>query len=459
MKYLFLFLVPWTSFAKDLNAEIKSLLSKGNKEYSFSLRDHLGNEIININGEKPLAPASIAKTISTGCSLKTLGPQFQFETLFGYQGRLEGDTLKGDLVIQGGGDPSLVIEDLKEIIEKIRFVHGIKKIEGNLVLDVSYLGTKSLKMAEGFDGDNGRSFAAELTAVAMNQNSFSFWVTPDHRGNKNTRAVTLPAQVVDVNVTNKSKVGGSNTINVNYNPDTKMATITGAINEDAEPKGIYRSVADPYQYYTDLIQRLWLESGGEWPKNKTKIETQKQKYTLLWKHSSRPLAKILMDINKLSLNMGAEMTLLAAAEQKKGRPSNYEKVLTLLKECLTDFQINPADLKLTNASGLSRETEIKTSALTQFLWHMHKTAYSPEYLSSFSLLGIDGTTKSRLKQYAGRGRMKTGSIKGVRSIAGYLYNEKGQSMSFAMILNGVDSNSSQVKALEDQVLEKILSGF
>ncbi|MBK7963454.1 MAG: D-alanyl-D-alanine carboxypeptidase [Bdellovibrionales bacterium] len=110
------------------------------------------------------------------------------------------------MVIQGGGDPSLVIEDLREVIEKLRYVHGIKKIEGSLIFDVSYFGVKSIKTAEGFDGDNGRSFAADLTAISMNQNSFSFWVTADHRNNQKTRAVTLPAQVLDIEVTNKTKL-------------------------------------------------------------------------------------------------------------------------------------------------------------------------------------------------------------------------------------------------------------
>jgi D-alanyl-D-alanine carboxypeptidase/D-alanyl-D-alanine-endopeptidase (penicillin-binding protein 4) len=447
------------TFAQELDKKIESLLKKQTSNYSFSLRAHDGTELINLNGQKLLSPASIAKTISTGCSLDILGPHFQFTTEFGYRGKIVGDTLKGDLIVHGGGDPSLVIEDLREIVEKIRYVHGIKKIEGNLIFDVSYLGVKSLKMAEGFEGDNGRSFAAELTAAPMNQNSFSFWVVADHRNDKETRSVTLPAQVVDVKVSNKTKVGKVNNISVSYDADDKKAVLSGTIPADAEPKGIYRSVPDAYDYATDLMIRLWRESGGEWAGNKTQIETSKIKSTLLWRHQSKPLSKILMDINKLSLNMGAEMTLMAAGAEKKGLPANYEKGLAVIKECLTKFKISSEDLKLTNASGLSRQTEIKTSALTQFLWNMHRSSFSPEYLSSFSIVGIDGTTKSRLKEFATKARLKTGSIRGVRSIAGYLYNQQGQSMSFALIMNGVDGTSADAKSTEDQIIEMILKKY
>ncbi|MBL7669660.1 MAG: D-alanyl-D-alanine carboxypeptidase/D-alanyl-D-alanine-endopeptidase [Bdellovibrionaceae bacterium] len=451
---------PLPLYSATIETEIKALLGVHGKKISFSLRGPDGHEIFNINGDKSLAPASIAKVVSTGCSLNILGPQFQFETFFGYKGKIEGETLKGDLVIQGGGDPSLVIEDLREVIEKLRYVHGIKKIEGSLIFDVSYFGVKSIKMAEGFDGDNGRSFAADLTAISMNQNSFSFWVTADHRNNQKTRAVTLPAQVLDIEVTNKTKIGSSTAVSVSYSPENQKAVLSGTISSDAEPKGLYRSVDDPYVYYTKLIRRLWTDSGGEWSsKEKYSIEIQPVKMTLLWKNYSRPLAKILMDINKLSLNLGAEMTLLAAGASKRNYPANYEKSLSVIKSCLKDFGVVENDIVLTNASGLSREAEIKTTALTQFLYQMQKSSYSAEYLTSFSLLGIDGTTKSRLQEYAGRGRVKTGSIRGVRSITGILTSKKREPYTFALILNGVDASDPDVKKSEDRVLEKILQTY
>lgn len=445
----------------DIEGGIRKLLGASEKKkISFSLRDGQGKEIFNINGNRALEPASIAKTVSTGCSLNTLGPQFQFETLFGYRGKIEGETLNGDLVIQGGGDPSLVIEDLREVIEKLRFVHGIKKIAGNLVFDVSYFGVKVMKMAEGFDGDNGRSFATDLSAISMNQNSFSLWVTPDHRDLKKTRAVSLPAQVLDLQITNKVKVGGGNSVSVSYDVDNKKATVSGSLEANAEPKGIYRSVGEPFEYYSKLVRRLWNDTGGEWSSTKYSVETQHVPMTLLWKNSSRSLAKILMDINKLSLNMGAEMTLLAAGVSGRGGPPvSYEKSLALIKSCLKNFEIEDGGIVLTNASGLSREAAIKTSALTQFIYQMQKSPYAPEYLASFSLLGIDGTTKSRLTEFAGRGRLKTGSIRGVRSIAGILTTKKRETMTFALIQNGVDANDPHIKKVEDQVIEKILNEY
>jgi serine-type D-Ala-D-Ala carboxypeptidase/endopeptidase (penicillin-binding protein 4) len=437
-----------------LPQKLEKLLSSHGKKVSFSLRDTDGKEVSSFNGDLALSPASIAKAVTTACSLDVLGPQFQYETLFSASGQIEGDSLKGDLVIQGSGDPSIVIEDLREIVEKLRFVHGIKKITGDLIFDLSYFGKRALPTAEGFEGDSGRSFTADLTPISFNQNSFSIWVTPDLRDSKKTRAVSLPAQVVDVEISNRSKIASSTEVSVSYDPKKMEATVAGGMTKDAEPKGIYRAVGDSYEYAFKLFRRLWLDAGGEWPKGEAKYSNTPVKATLLWKHGSNPLSKILNDVNKLSLNLGAEMIFLAAGGSKFDRPANYDKSLNLLKECLSGYKIPEGSIVLNNGSGLSRQARIKTSGLSLFLQKYAQTPYAPEYLSSFGILGVDGTTKARLKNFAGRARLKTGSLKDVRSIAGYLYSADKKAYSFAMIQNSVDPNDA--KQLEDEVIKTIL---
>ncbi|HEX4922868.1 MAG TPA: D-alanyl-D-alanine carboxypeptidase/D-alanyl-D-alanine-endopeptidase [Bdellovibrionales bacterium] len=439
----------------SLENNVKKMLKPYGNRVSFSLRDLNGRELFNVNGSTPLAPASVAKLVSTACGLWALEPQHQFETVFGYRGKIEKDTLKGDLVIAGNGDPSLVIEDLREVIEKLRYLHDIKTIEGDLVFDVSYLGSKGLEIAAGFEGDAGRSFTALLTATPMNQNSFSFWVVPPRPGDKSTRALTLPANVLDIRLNNQARLGGDG-ISVAYDPSAKSATISGGVSAGGEPKGLYRSVPDTYDYYTRLIQRLWKDAGGNWKQANYKIETQPVKSTLLWKHTSKALSRILMDINKLSLNFGAELVFLAAGAEKKGKPASFEKSMAMLNECLAEFKVPAGSIVMTNASGLSRETQVQSSALTRFLMDYYQSAYGPEYLSSLSLLGRDGTARSRLTKFAGRGRLKTGTLRDVRSVAGYLYSKGRQPFAFSLIFNGVSMSDQKVKALEDKVIETVL---
>ncbi len=454
---LFLLLLSFTSSTQaSLQSEIKSMLDKYGTKSSFSLRGADGSELISVRGDIELAPASIAKTVSTGCSLLTLGPSYQFATDFGFTGKISGDKLTGNLVIRGEGDPGLVSEDLKEAIEKIRTLYQIKSIEGELEFDVSYMGQESLVMSNGFEGDDGRSFAASLTPIPMNQNSFSIWASPSYRGDNKTAAATFPAEVLDVQLSNTTKIGKTNSIFVQYDPDKKKASVSGAVDPEEGPKGIWRSVPDNYEYYSKLIHKLWIQSGGQWSSMSYRVSKTPVKSTLLWKNLSRPIAKQIMDINKFSLNMGAELLLLASGAKVHGMPANYDKALIVLEQCLKDFKIAKNGIQLANASGLSREARIRTSSLTDFLNQMSSSIYAPEYLSSLSLLGIDGTGKARLKNYQGRGRIKTGSIAGVSSIAGFLYGPQRESYSFALIMNGVSASESGVKQTQDAILKKIL---
>lgn len=450
------FLFKSASFGSTLSQDIKSTLSSYKNKVSFSVRNPEGVEVFALNSDQSMAPASVAKTVSTACSLATLGPSFQFETLFSHTGQVSGDVLKGNLVISGNGDPSLVTEELREVIEKIRVLYGIKTIEGDLVLDVGYFNSEGLVMAEGFEGDAGRSFTALLTPFPMNQNSFAFWAAPDLSAPRKAKVALLPNGVLDLKLANQVQAGNSTQLSVAYQPQAKSATVSGTVDKDGDLKGVYRAAPDAYQYYFKLMQKLWKDAGGEWSSKATyKVQKGVSGKRLLYKHQSKYLSQILMDINKFSLNLGAELVFLAAGQKNATLPASYEKSKAMLDRCLTDFGVSDG-IHLVNASGLSRESKIKTSALTKFLGQYVESKFAPEYLGSLSILGVDGTAKTRLTEFAGRGRVKTGTLKDVRSIAGFLYDQKHRPYSFAMFFNDISMGDPKIKIVEDRVLEKIL---
>ncbi len=202
------------------------------------------------------------------------------------------------------------------------------------------MGQESISMSNGFDGDDGRSFSATLTPTPMNQNSFSFWVVPSFRSDKKTMAAIFPADMLELQLTNLSKIGSTTSVSVQYDSTKKKATTSGTISQEDGPKGLWRSVPHNYDYYSTMIHKMWSQSGGVWNSNSYKITKSPVNSTRLWRHLSRPLTTQLMDVNKFSLNLGAELLLLAAGFKIYGGPVNYEKALRIIDQCLKDLKVS-----------------------------------------------------------------------------------------------------------------------
>lgn len=428
---------------------------KGN--VGFSARDLSGKEFAEVNGTQAMPPASVAKTVSSACSLWAMGSSHQFETTFGYRGSVKNGVLDGDLVIVGGGDPSYVIEDLKENLERLYVAYGLREIKGSLIFDTTYFEKPALDISDDFDGDEGRSFRALLTPLALDFNSFAIWSVPAF-GSAKTEILPRGAAPIKIESAVKLKSGSDSQVAVDFRTKENKLFVSGYVGSSSEGKAVYRALEDPYASLAGLVARLWRELGGVGFTKNYLVSTKALSYEKLFVHRSKALSKILMDINKLSTNFGAEMVLLGAGVDKYGTPASSEKSLRALNACLKNFDIAPNRMVFENASGLSRKTVVEASALTQFLSRISQEEFLPEYLSSLSILGRDGTTKSRLQKYAGRARLKTGTIKNVRSIAGFVYPKNSNPKVFSLLFNCPScSNASMIEA-EDEVLTALIEG-
>ena len=445
-----------TAFGFSGESLTKALAPMAQK-VSLSVRDlSTGQEVFSHRSAVSMMPASVAKLVSTACSLKTLGPEYSFDTSFLAQGKVTGGTLKGRLVIRGGGDPQYVIEDLREDIERLRFVHGIDTIDGPLTFDVSYLGVEVIPMTEEFEGDAGRSFTAPLTAIPFNFNSFSVWAAPDLDGS-GVRTTLMPVGVLDLKLSGSVKLvaGATKAVSLNYDPQKKTATISGSLGRDADAKAIYRSVNEPYEYLYLVFKKLWTQSGGRFVKPRFEISKSPVEGRLLFARTSKSLTKLLIDINKNSLNVGAELALLAAGQKTQGAPATVAKGLKTLSDCLKEWSLD-SSIKMTNASGLSRESRLTSAALTQLLLIGHQSFYGPEFESGLPILGADGTLKTRLLSHKNWARLKTDTLRDVRSIAGLVRSKSGKTYAMSMIFNDVEGFSPKLTAIEDAVLKSLI---
>jgi D-alanyl-D-alanine carboxypeptidase/D-alanyl-D-alanine-endopeptidase (penicillin-binding protein 4) len=80
-----------------------------------------------------LPSASLTKNATTLAALLTWGSNHRFITNISTTGQLVGDTLRGDLIIEGSGDPLFVWEEAIALGNKLNQL-GIKRVQGNLII-------------------------------------------------------------------------------------------------------------------------------------------------------------------------------------------------------------------------------------------------------------------------------------------------------------------------------------
>ena len=469
---LFLYIIfCWISFstrAEEVRVEpathsiafskINEILKPYGAKAALSVRNLRGKVEYSHNSLDAYPPASLAKIFSSACVLNELGPDFRFETPWSYRGKIDGSTLDGYIVVSGSGDFSFVIEDLKMIVEYIRFALGIKTITGKLIFETRFLSKPVMSFSDDFSNDRGRAFSAAITAAPINHNAFSIWVIPEK---PRPRIEVLPQDSIDLKIENRLRLmpgrfRGSRT-NLDFRIDERKLIMSGQIGASDDLRIYYRALPNPYESFAKLLQYNFNLLGGRWD-GSWELKDESAKTGSLWIHRSTNMSRLLIDINKLSTNFGAEMALMAAAHQQAKQPVNESKVTEFLKSCLSSFGLSEKEILLENASGLSRTSKFQPAAMTKFLSEISEAKFFPEFLSSLSVLGQDGTTQSRLQALEGQARLKTGTLRDVRALAGYVFPQRGMPMSMALVLNCGNCDLERWERLEDQILRILIRG-
>ncbi|RTZ58371.1 MAG: D-alanyl-D-alanine carboxypeptidase/D-alanyl-D-alanine-endopeptidase [Gammaproteobacteria bacterium] len=385
-------------------------------------------------------PASVMKLVTTAAALDMLGPTFQWKTRFAAIAAPVHETVRGDLYIKGGGDPHLVSESFWADLRHLRH-QGVRAIMGDLVLDTSYF--QPLAEDPGaFDGEPLRSYNAPPHALLFNFRSVHFYFYSDTLRGKVTIVADPPPG--NMKIRNQVKL-------VKGKCSSKMSRIrmavkphegtTDVVFSGSFPRGcggaeLYRVVASPENNLFGAFQSYWKELGGSFT-GQVKTGVVPAKAKVLYTGKSLPLADIIRKVNKNSNNVMARQLLLTLAAEQKGEPGTRAKGAQVIAEWLDRIGVGSTGFVVENGAGLSRKGRISAASLGGVLEYMYHSKNMPEYLSSLSINGRDGTMKKRLKhgQILAAARMKTGTIDHVKAIAGYLLTHQGRHLAVVVLIN------------------------
>jgi serine-type D-Ala-D-Ala carboxypeptidase/endopeptidase (penicillin-binding protein 4) len=421
-----------------------------------------GEAIFDVNAGDGLHPASTMKVVTAAAALKHLGPSYTFETEVLVDGERGRDgVIQGDLMVRGGGDPHFVVERMWKLVRDLA-LHGVTSIDGDVVFDGSFFDTEYRLPGWGKkkDIERGPAYFASLSALSLNFNTVSVVVRPGVKvGEPAVVGLETPADgyVALVNEAKTGSKGSRRAIGIQREVlDGSMAfRVTGSIAVDGSMRRYYRSVEDPTAHFMAAWMEMLAEQGITVSGAARRGEVT-DTATSLVRHTSPPLAAILMDMNKYSNNFMAEQVLKTLGAEVKGAPGTTDKGLEVVADYLEAIGVARDDVILINGSGLTRQARLSPDVLTAVLVDMASDgAVGHEFHASLAIAGLDGTLMRRLTEEPGRLRGKTGTIDGVHCLAGYVDDKYGEQYAFAFMVNDHGGSVSQVKRLHDRFARKM----
>ncbi len=435
---------------KRLDFIFKDELLKNSKVgvevYSLSRQERL----YQLNTTDSMSPASAIKLLTAVVALKKLGPDYVYRTEVFTDGTVQGDTLKGNIYLKGGGDPSLVTERLYLLAAEIAR-SGFKKVTGSLVVDDWVYDQIRWDQAR-IPTQTDRPYNAPVGGVSFNYNTTTVYFRPGEKLGDPVRVFVEP-DTGFIKVVNKSRTSARGSGNKlvgarTESKDSNTIVVTGTLGLGAPEQRSYFNVTDPVGYTGRALMMMLKERGITFEKEGVEHSQTPSVARKIATLESLPMREIVTLMNKFSNNFIADTLVKTLGKESRGAPGTMEKGIQVLQEESTRLNINTSGFKLVSGSGLTRENRITSSQFVSLL----NASYMdfdilPELLASLPIAGKDGTLRSRMKGTRAMGRLrgKTGSIDGVSSLVGVVQSQAGELLAFSVILNDKSKNPGSMK--------------
>jgi|WetSurSiteA1Bulk_404760.scaffolds.fasta_scaffold02768_3 serine-type D-Ala-D-Ala carboxypeptidase/endopeptidase (penicillin-binding protein 4) len=427
--------------------------------------------VFEYNAEKSLIPASVLKLVTTSAALELLGPEYRFTTKIGFSGNLNKRTgnLTGNIVIKGGGDPSLgsvnfsdyYNDFLSDWITRIKNL-GIRKIDGRVITDDSRFDYQPVP-AKWLWEDAGNYYGAGVYGLSVFDNTIEIHFLTYGDGSIPVIKGFVPV-ISRFELSNQLiALGNSDKGYVFRAPYSDYAWLAGTIPVNREDFVLKASVCDPPYLFAKIIDKMLDSMGVVITKDPstTRIESDYtfEKVTSISEVASPPLKEIIEVLNHESVNLYAEHLLKELGFAYKNEGTTAAGIDVLYK-FMRDAGINCGGIFLEDGSGLSPLNALTARGLTEILLYMRKEGkYGKEFYYSLPEAGIDGTLKSYFRDpvFENNLRAKSGSMTRVRSYAGYFSTKSGNELAFTILVNNYSGPSQKVvKGIEEILKEAIL---
>ena len=428
------------SIPYDLKEQLKAYpINRAN--YSIHIQEvdsHVPT--VSWNSHTKRTPASVVKILTTYAGVLALGYDYRWETKFFHTGYIQNGVLKGDIYVKASGDPSLSTKHIARIVEQIKS-RGVRNILGNIIIDRTIFSVQS-KSNSGFDRNTYSPYNAMPDAMMFNKRKSTICVTP--RG----RSVRIDRDVPDhsYKIVNKLKMVNGSCRSGRSWPKVKINTnnagrstifLSGRLSKKCGKRTICKVVSMPHRAFYYSLKNELKKSGVKFS-GTLKLKKLPKKAKYFFSHKSITLEEVISTIAKKSDNLMARQLMLTlgakAFPSVRSTTFNSRKAI---EDILNQYHIlERGTTFIDNGSGLSRVSKLTAQSLNNLLIH-GASRDATRWMNTLSIAGIDGTIKKRFRNSLVHGRawMKTGTIRSVSNIAGYVEGSSGQTYSVVVLVN------------------------
>jgi serine-type D-Ala-D-Ala carboxypeptidase/endopeptidase (penicillin-binding protein 4) len=456
-----------------------------------------GETLFERNARVLVMPASNMKIVTMAVSAVELGWDFRFKTRLETAGGIQDDTLAGDLLVVGGGDPTLsdrggertrVFSEWATALK----ARGVTRIEGRIIGDDNAYEDQSLGDGWAWD-DLLYGYSTAGGALQFNEDVVRLTVEPAAVAGVPATTTLNPAgsglEIVGQIVTGAPDV--RERISLWRRPFEPRLEVSGVVPAGKAPFVRTVSIPNPTQFFVSALRDTFIRDGIAVTGEAVDIDDLDDPPGVaardaLIVHESPPLTEIGTTFMKVSQNLFGETLMSAIGLKAEPQPcattaetsvqlSSGETLSPSDPPCrgriieaarkaydarLKEWGIDPAELIVSDGSGLSRYNYVTANALVAIL---RQIARMPEHATLFAqtlpIMGRDGTLANRMKGTKSEGnvRAKTGTIANVRALSGYLTTTDGEAIVFSIIANNFKAPSSRVDAIAERAVERLVT--
>ena len=392
------------------------------------------------DADRPMSPASVMKLVTTFAALELLGPDYRWRTEAFLDGRLEGGVLHGNLVLKGHGDPKITVEQWQSFMAKLR-ASGLDAITGDLVLDRSAFDVPPYDPGA-FDGEPRKPYNVGPDALLVNFKAVHLTLAADPAARAAQVLVDPPLDAVQIAQPPLLDAAPCDDWLASTRPriadDGTLARITfeGALPLACGERDWWLALLDAPHYAYEMFATYFRAAGGRFQGRlaEGRAPAGAAPFAVL---ESPPLYDVVRDVNKRSNNVMARQVFLTLAAEAAPPPATPAKAFDVVRRVLALRKVDLPRLAMENGSGLSRRERVTARGLVRLLVAADRSAVREDFASSLAVAAVDGTVEHRFEAgpAAGQALLKTGTLEGVRAIAGYVLDAQGRRFAIAAIVN------------------------